>query len=427
MLKKYTLYVLFGLTVFSACFVIYMKWFQSPFYFPKPTGPYAVGTCMFHWVDTSRKEIWAHDPAHPYRELMVKMWYPTHGLFDSLPRTAYAPDRIHYLQVTHPTVNFLGLLSRPMYVYEYPQEKFAAEPVRYPVIVFSPGGGGRYDSNSIQCEELASNGYIVFGISHTFESHVVQFPDGRIKTMVDASVGKNFIERRKQNDQGIMEEGVPDVTFVLNQIENLAHDEKSPFYGRFDLDHIGMLGQSRGGAIAVQMCRMDKRVKAGVDMDGSLFGTDAIKPFEKPCMFILAGETIKLFESIDSQILWKTFALSSPQEEQMVRDRYILGIKNITAYSSSKHTLVIKGAGHADLTDLAVLIKYAFPACLRPFCKMAFSNRRLGLGSTAGYRVTEIVNAYLVNFFDKYLKGKSSLLLDGDDKCYQEVERRYHV
>ena len=42
-----------------------------------------------------------------------------------------------------------------------------------------------------------------------------------------------------------------------------------------------------------------------------------------------------------------------------------------------------------------------------------------------GFLATEIVNAYLVNFFGKYLKGQPSKLLDGrDKKRYTEVETK---
>jgi hypothetical protein len=43
--------------------------------------------------------------------------------------------------------------------------------------------------------------------------------------------------------------------------------------------------------------------------------------------------------------------------------------------------------------------------------------------SINGLRATEIINAYLLNFFDKYLKGKPSALLDGKENKYSEVEK----
>ena len=45
------------------------------FRFPRPSGPYAVGTVTYHWVDAARPEIFTADP-NDHRELMVQVWYP---------------------------------------------------------------------------------------------------------------------------------------------------------------------------------------------------------------------------------------------------------------------------------------------------------------------------------------------------------------
>ena len=406
--------------------VVYLLWLQPPFYFPKPTGSCSVGAKIYHWVDSTRKEIYSTDPAHPYRELMVKIWYPAKpsplGGNAEKPSAPYVRDLFAHLKKTKPLIWLLSGASRQMFTYERSSLGVAGTKPRYPIIIFSPGSGGSFDSNSVNCQELASQGYVVVGISHTYESRVVKVPDGRIIIMIDVEQGKNFIERRKQNDKGIVEEGVADVRFVLDQLKYLAKDQQSIFYDRFDLERIGMFGQSRGGAISALMCRLDQRVKVGVDMDGSLFGPDATKPIDKPFMFLLAGDTVKLFDGPMSKESWKAFCISSPQEEQMVRERYLLGFEKIAAGKQDKYIFVVNGAGHIDLTDNALLIKYAAPVFSRPLIKLVFVGP-FGYGSIDGLRVTEIVNAYLVNFFNKYLKGQSSVLLNGGGKGYTEVEK----
>ena len=42
---------------------------------PHPTGPRAIGTLTYHWVDASRADIFTVDP-NTRRELMVQVWYP---------------------------------------------------------------------------------------------------------------------------------------------------------------------------------------------------------------------------------------------------------------------------------------------------------------------------------------------------------------
>lgn len=49
----------------------------------------------------------------------------------------------------------------------------------YPVLVFSHGFWGAPGQNTVQMEELASHGYVVFSVGHPYESMELRFPDGR--------------------------------------------------------------------------------------------------------------------------------------------------------------------------------------------------------------------------------------------------------
>jgi hypothetical protein len=41
------------------------------FRFPRPSGPYAIGTLTYHWVDAARPEFFTADP-NDHREMMVR-------------------------------------------------------------------------------------------------------------------------------------------------------------------------------------------------------------------------------------------------------------------------------------------------------------------------------------------------------------------
>ena len=47
-----------------------------------------------------------------------------------------------------------------------------------------------------------------------------------------------------------------------------------------------MIGHSLGGMMTAQVCRRDARVKAGINLDGPLWGINSTKPFHKPFLFI---------------------------------------------------------------------------------------------------------------------------------------------
>jgi hypothetical protein len=69
--------------------------------------------------------------------------------------------------------------------------------------------------------------------------------------------------------------------------------------------------------------------------------------------------------------------------------------------------IVIEGTRHYDFSDLPLFSPIA---------------PQLGLkGPLNGSRVTEIVNAYLLDFFELTLRGKPSVLFSGNFDDYEEV------
>jgi len=422
---KYVLYFISVIAVVTAGFIVYLIWFQPPFYFPKPTGQYAVGAKDYHWIDTKRKETLANDSAHPNRELMVKIWYPSEGKLSEKPTTPYAPYLVEYFKKNNKLLWFMAL-SCPMYSYAHPEATILHDGLPFPVIIFSHGiGGGTRDSNTAHCEELASHGYVVVGISHTYQSAVVKFPDGRIADSTKDFLGtenKNFMERRKITDNEVTNIWVADVQFVLDQLEKINQDKKSMFFQRLDQNNVGMFGQSMGGSTSIQSCRRDTRVKACIDLDGSLFGSDVTKSFDKPFMGIFAGDSVNIVNKLLlTQQDWKSFRITSPEEAKMVIARYITAAEQLAqAIGHDSYVFVIANAGHLDFTDVTFFKSASLLSRLVARFRLGLKSD-FGVGSIDGFRATEIVNAHLLNFFDKYLKGKPTELLDGKSKRYKEV------
>ena len=62
--------------------------------FSRPTGPYAIGTVTYHWVDVGvdvdRREVFSADPDQR-PELMVQIWYPALDV-PSSPRAPYLQE-----------------------------------------------------------------------------------------------------------------------------------------------------------------------------------------------------------------------------------------------------------------------------------------------------------------------------------------------
>src|SRR5207302_5064302 len=119
------------------------------------------------------------------REVMVDVWYPARRVKETLG-APYLPDLPRLQRVLGDSAlrrEFApasaaieaGLLRSHATVGALP-----TCPTRgCPLLIFSHGGGVDRSFYSSQYEDLASHGYIVAVIAHTYDTHLVVFPDGR--------------------------------------------------------------------------------------------------------------------------------------------------------------------------------------------------------------------------------------------------------
>lgn len=407
LLLKYLLYIAGGGITATAGLASYLAFFQPPFHFPQPTGPHAIGITACHWVDTRNV------PMSSGKELMVQIWYPTEGKPATIPAEAYAPYFINHIKKEY-TVGWLVTMARPMFSYAIEHAPVMKFDKRLPVVIFSHGLLSTRTHNTAQCEELASHGYVVVGISHSFGSCVTEFPDGRIVSTDPIAWHKQFLKdpmpfyKQCHDNIGIW---IDDVEMVINQLEQIDSDQSSSLSGRLDVQNVGMFGHSFGGAVTTQLCRLDARVKAGVAMDSPLFGPNATQRFNKPFMFLLAdpmSET-ELAALMNKLGLTKELALKFVKELHPVCMPAVNQL--FKTFNQDVYKVILRGADHLAFCDIALM---------KEACLLSGVLHNLGVGEIDGFRATEITRAYLVAFFDKYLKGLSSELLDGKEQKYAE-------
>ncbi|MCX5925195.1 MAG: alpha/beta fold hydrolase [Candidatus Dependentiae bacterium] len=392
----------------------YLAFFQSPFYFPQPTGKYAVGIQTYHWIDEQRKALMGD--AVQKKELMVSVWYPSaEDKAAQKPIAPYIPYFIDYCK-KHQKLAWLLALSRPMYTYEVPDAKLSDHKPQLPVIIFSHGMGGTRDMNGAHCQELASQGYLVIGISHNYGCGVVQFPDGRIQESAQATYAT--LQQSKNPCDGIKFSNdnigicIDDVQMALDHIARLSVDKTSLFYNRIDMNAIGMFGHSYGGAVTTQLCRIDSRIKAGVSLDGSPLGVNPIEPFNKPFMFLLA-------EPVSLETMKKLAKQSGMQDEYIdsfcttMHQSHVPAIdKLVKAIGHDAYKIIIPNTEHTSFTDMALI---------KESCLLARPLNNLGAGTGNGYQTTMLINSYLVSFFDTYLKGIPSELFKNSRQDCREA------
>ena len=245
---------------------------------PAPTGHFQVGRVTAHWTDTSRTE-----PASVgggSRELRVDIWYPADATTnDDFPPAPYIdpsafnqPESAKRLQ---------GLLQsaydaiREGRVRTHAREgiPFARSVHRAPVLIFSHGGGEARETYTAQLEDLASHGYVVAAISHTYESVLTMFPDKRHALLIPRRWPRpttsviDGVPPSEEANQDRLRWWADDIRFVLDQLTG-ARAKEAPFAGRLDLKRIGAFGHSAGGQAAATACQLEPRLRACLNQDG---------------------------------------------------------------------------------------------------------------------------------------------------------------
>lgn len=249
---------------------------------PEPTGPYPVGIVNRELMDEDRG-----------RRLMASIWYPTdetglrapllhapdimiNGLAESFGLPALALQHLRYFTV---------IASEAM--------PLAADETLLPVLVFSHALVGLRMQNSSALQELASWGYVVVALDHTDASAVTVFPDGEARYFDMGRFDITYINdaqyAREVNDK-LFPVWVDDQRFVYDTLEIWMTDDPL-LRGRLDLTRIGSLGHSFGGAAALEVCRIDMRCRAAVNLDGGLYGEIAMIPAVRPLMLMTSAES----------------------------------------------------------------------------------------------------------------------------------------
>jgi predicted dienelactone hydrolase len=361
---------LFRLLIFA--FVAALPILLPVFRLPAPTGPYPVGTTNLHLIDRTHPETFTPNP-DDHREFMVQIWYPAHV------EPGTRPDA--YMEHLPFQLSHLSLVRTHAYL----DAPVSDSRTFYPVLIFSHGYIGLVEQNLTQMEELASHGYIVCSIAHTYQAQATVFPDGH-NVPVDLGLSNDFM-RGISPTQAMYAEHLriwtDDTRFLINKLERIQEGEKeSLLAGKLDMARLGIFGQSFGGVTAVQVCMVDDRCLAGISLDSGLprdyAGRTMVSPLKQPFMFMLNEN-------------WAYFMRTN------------LGAVKNTAYG-----VTVRGTTHFDFTDL-----FLYSPVLK-FTK--------AFGPIDGYRMVKIVNDYTLAFFDKHLKGETPPLLDGPSPDYPEVK-----
>jgi hypothetical protein len=335
---------------------------------PPPTGPYPVGTYTLYLVDDSRSDIYAAEPDAP-RELMVQFWYPaaptgqeeTAVMLPDLPLTGpIIAERFGLppFLLNHINLVRLGVVEAP-----------PAANGRFPLILFAHGLTGIRGQNSSMMAQLASHGYVVAAIDHTFANAITRFPDGRTILYdpcrlfsVLPNCATNYVDGNP-----LVGQWAEDMAFLLDTVSRWDETTSGILAGKVDTAQVGVFGHSTGGGATVQFCLEDARCDAGLGLDAWLLPVDErvlSDPPPQPFLFISTPSWLG--------------------DENRARGRALLQALE-TGYE-----LTLSGTGHFDFTDIVLLSPLT---------------TRLGIsGEIDSMYSLQIQHEVVVAFFDRYLK-----------------------
>jgi dienelactone hydrolase len=314
---------------------------QHPRVIP-PTGTSQVATLVRTWIDSSRSETSRDTGA--YRALTVQFWYPE------------SSDSTH------------------------------------PLIVFSHGGLGTRTSNVSLFNELASHGYVVCSIDHTYQCLFTTDEHGDT-TLIDTGYVRELFAEDALSDQQHsldsyrrwMKLRTDDIDFVIDRIlaeaRSPAADE---LYTLVDTTRIGVMGHSLGGSAAYGIGRRRADVSAVIGLEAPLM-----------CDIMTVEHDRFVFDDTAYPVPVLNIYSDSAWHILSERPQYATNHAMLSDTDPDIHNLHLEGVGHLALTDLGL----SSPLLTRMLDRQ---------GSTALDHLSSLtaISRNALDFFDSYLKGQ---------------------
>jgi len=386
---------------------------------PEPLGPYVVGVSDFELADHARLGVYAAGEDEP-RRLLIRAWYPAESFEGMTARPYFVGEEVNSTATGFGKplgMPFLLQYLKHVRTNSFVDAQLLEGAAELPVVIFNHGHGVFLGQNTALMEHLASHGYLVFSINHTFDSWASVMPDGSVidmdpallevpdvapelmESMDEASArafgGETLDEiysGREETFKLAAEAGyrlinespaiwVDDIAFVLDQLSQKAVPEKvMDVVSVGDYTRIAHAGMSFGGSAAAAFCFTDTRCKAAFNLDGTNYHKVA-RENNIPVPFLM----------MHSDYLGLP-AMLGKEHEGRGDNEFSYEWPETTGLRSDLFRFMIRDSKHMGYSDLPLFTRNPI--------------KSLALGAIDGETIIEIVNDFVLGFLDTYLSEK---------------------
>jgi pimeloyl-ACP methyl ester carboxylesterase len=273
--------------IFRALWLLPMIGFFMVMIFPeiileKPTGQYPVGTLVMNLED-DRRDIYDEEGGN--REIKLQIFYPANEkLRNPVPWFLDGPETVKTFANSYnmPSLFFAHLTEVKSHSY---LDAEISEGGPFPVIILSHGWGSSRILHLNQSENLASHGYIVVAIDHTYAAAMTRLSSGEIIGHKESILPEiDFLDEAKE----MIEVFSGDIEAARNHLDFLQENHPN-LKGQMDLSQIGLLGHSTGAGGDVYYA-MNHDVQAIVGLDPWVEPLLEIEDLNIPSLYMRSEE-----------------------------------------------------------------------------------------------------------------------------------------
>ena len=336
--------------------MVWRLYFSYP---PDFAGPYDVSTLRLDLNSSPKGRIW------PHPRIQAVAWAPTAVLFPS----EEGRDGIATGQHTKTQL--------------------------WPLVIYAPGWGGKFDDNSVTAHNLASNGYVVLAIDDILHDAPFRSPEDETARLAPIRYDTQEAQGQfiKTAERRVILEA-DKVSRLIDALNDCAGGcEHSGWIQKVDCRHVGILGNSFGGAVAAQLAATDERVAAVVNMDGWQYGSAALSPVNRPYMVFNSAESDPQSDPFRYSSSGRAFTAQMNAAHQQMQMRQ--------AERPDAMIVTVRGAIHSDFSN----------ALDNAFTRLRQWRPWWGIPASP-HHIRSIIGACIQAFFEAHLLGERQALED---------------